>query len=216
MDTLLEYSQRMPNGVGLKLKRCRTCGGEYLLTFYRLRPDHKTGLSSVTAQRYYDRCIGCETAIKQRRRINKSLRRKATAARRRHGLKLEEQGIIKHWDDLEEIYGWSIDRMVDDIQRVISGGCPYCMLPLNELGQDLAAVTLDIRDPTQDPHYSANVEWCCARCNSEKQRTSLSAWGAKRSMWERWHRHQVLLEADPEKYGFLALDKEEKSFPTLW
>jgi hypothetical protein len=206
----------MANGVGPQLKHCMTCGGEYLFAFYRLKPAHKPGLLSATAQQYYDRCIGCETTIKHSRRVNQTFRKKAGAARRRHGLKLVEQGVIKHWDDLETLYGWSIDRMVDDIQRVIVNGCPYCLLSLNELGQDLAAITLDIRDPTQDPHYSANVEWCCAKCNSEKQRTSLSAWGAKRSMWERWCRHQALLEADPEKYGFLALDKEASSSPTLW
>jgi hypothetical protein len=142
------------------------------------------------------------------------LRKKAAATRRRHGVKLKELGIIKDENDLEKVYGWALDRMADDIERIREKGCPYCLQPV-ERGP--GAITLDILNADQAPHYSTNVRWCCARCNSEKQRTPPHVWGARQSMWNLWHLNQVRLGTNPEEFGFLPLIGDEADLPpTLW
>jgi hypothetical protein len=132
---------------------------------------------------------------------------------RRHGEKLKEQNVIEDPDDLKELYGWKLDRMVDDIMRVLQEGCSYCLQRIEATERRLGVVTLDILDPQKPPHYSTNVQWCCARCNSEKQRTPPDVWGARLSMWDRWRRHQGRVEDDPEAYGFLALKKKAEQSP---
>jgi hypothetical protein len=137
------------------------------------------------------------------------LRRKAIAARRRHGAKLKELGIIKDEGDLEEVYGWSLHRMVDDIKRTQEKGCPYCLQPLSTAEHGLGIITLDILNADYAPHYSTNVVWCCARCNSEKQRTSPDVWGARQSMWNLWRLNQIRLGVNPETFGFLPFNDNE-------
>ena len=198
-------------------KRCAHCGGEYFLAFFR-RSTNTNGSRSLPtgAQLYRDRCIGCETSSKSGELLNGRLHRKAVATRRRHGVKLKELGVLKDPDDLEEVYGWSLDRMMDDIRRVITTGCPYCLQPVSIAEQGLGIVTLDILNPDQEPHYSTNVHWCCARCNSEKQRTSSAVWGARLSMWGLWRLNQVRLEANPEEFGFLPFSNKADPSLTLW
>src|SRR5262245_49865128 len=102
-----------------RTKRCTSCGGDYLLEFFR-RGTGSNGSRSLKpeAQHYRDRCIGCEAIRKRKELITQHLRRKAITARRRHGTKLKALGVIKDESDLEEVYGWSLARMVDDIERV--------------------------------------------------------------------------------------------------
>jgi hypothetical protein len=126
----------------------------------------------------------------------------------RHAARLKERAVIEDQSDLEELYGWSIDRMIEDINRMLREGRSYCLQKIDRTEQGLHVVTLDIFDPQKPPHYSTNVRWCCASCNSEKQRTSPHIWGARLSMWGRWRRHRVRVEDDPEEYGFLALNKK--------
>jgi hypothetical protein len=126
----------------------------------------------------------------------------------RHAARLIERGVIEDQDELEELYGWSLDQMIEDINRMLGEGCPYCLQKINRTEQGLQMVTLDIFDPQKPPHYSTNVRWCCASCNSEKQRIAPDVWGARLSMWGRWRRHQVRVKDDPEAYGFLALHKK--------
>jgi hypothetical protein len=126
----------------------------------------------------------------------------------RHSEKLMKEGMIKNGDDLEELYGWELERMIRDIRRTLKEGCSYCLQKIDAIEQGLGSLTLDIFDPKKLPHYSTNVHWCCARCNSEKQNTTPDVWGARLSMWDRWRRHQGRVEDDPEAYGFLALKKK--------
>jgi hypothetical protein len=128
-------------------------------------------------------------------------------------LKLKELGSIKEAEDLETLYGWSLDRMMDGIRQVITEGCPYCLQPVDVVGQGLGVVTIDILNVNQEPHYSTNVRWCCAACNSEKQRLSPDVWGTKLSMWNLWRRNQARLEDNPEEFGFLPFSNPP---PTLW
>lgn len=198
-------------------KRCASCGGDYLLDFFRRRTKiKKIRIQTSETQLYHDRCIGCEASKERKELMHRRLRRKAMEARRRHGVRLKELGRIKNQGDLEEIYGWSIERMIDDIKRVITGGCPYCLQSVDIAGQGLRVVTIDILNTDLGPHYSTNVRWCCDKCNSEKQRLSPAVWGARRSMWELWHRHQKRLEDNPEAFGFLSFASKEDPSPGLW
>lgn len=201
------YSRAMADGRIQGTKRCVSCGGDYLLAFFR-PTNTKESRSARSAQHYRDRCIGCETRLKKEEQADQRFRSKAKGAMRRHAMKLKEKDLIKSQADLEELYGWSIDRMMEDIKRVLREGCSYCLQKIDVIEQGLGVVTLDILDPQNPPHYSTNVKWCCARCNSEKQRTPPDVWGARRSMWDRWRRHQDRVEGDPEAYGFLALTKK--------
>lgn len=199
-------------------KRCTKCGGKYDFAFFHLRRGAKGNPILPTAgQLYRDHCIGCETTSESEELITeRSLRRKAMGTRHRHGMKLAEQNMIKDPGDLEEVYNWSIDRMIDDIKRVRAEGCSYCELPVDIVGQGLRSITLDIFNPDQEPHYSTNVRWCCGKCNSEKQRISPAVWGARLSMWHQWRRNQERSEVDPEAFGFLRLDNKDSLFPTLF
>jgi hypothetical protein len=196
-------------------KRCTGCGGDYLLEFFRYG-SNANGSHNLNPdmQRYRDRCIGCEAMRKRGALVGQRLRQKATATRRRHGAKLKELGVIKDESDLEKVYGWSLDRMVDDIERVREKGCPYC---LQQVERGLGIITLDILNADQAPHYSTNVVWCCARCNSEKQRTAPDVWGARQSMWNLWRNNQMRLGTNPEEFGFLPFrDNKADPPPTLW
>ena len=200
-----------------KTKRCTSCGGDDLLEFFR--PGKSTNGNpslNLGTQCYRDRCLGCEALRKHGEPLDQRLRRKAIAARRRHGIKLKVIGRIKDENDLEEVYGWSLDRMVDDIERIKEKGCPYCMQPVDTDGQGLGIITLDILNTDQAPHYSTNVIWCCSSCNSEKQRTSPEIWGARQSMWRRWRLNQIRLGADQEAFGFLQFDNNKADPPALW
>ena len=199
-------------------KRCIRCGGDYDFAFFHPRGTAKGGpVFPIAGQLYRDRCIGCETASQSEElTTEQSLRRKAMGTRHRHGMKLAESNMIKNPDDLEEIYNWSIDRMIDDISRVMEEGCSYCEQPVDIVGQGLRSITLDIFNPEQEPHYSTNVRWCCAKCNSEKQRISPGVWGARLSMWHLWRRNQERYEVDPEALGFLRLNSKDDAVPTLF
>lgn len=200
-----------------RTRRCTSCGGDYLLVFFR--PGGRTNGSfslKLGTQRYRDRCIGCEALRKRAEPIDQRLQRKAKAARRRHGVKLKELGLIKDESDLEKMYGWSLDQMVDDIERVMEKGCRYCGQPVNTAAQGFGIITLDILNTDQAPHYSTNVVWCCAGCNSEKQRTAPDVWGDRKSMWRRWRENQIRLGTNPEELGFLQFDDNRADSPTLW
>jgi hypothetical protein len=184
-----------------RTKRCASCGGSYLLGFFRLEAS----------------CIGCEAIRKRSELIDDRLRRKAIATRSRHGAKLRGLGLLSDEGDLEKLYGWSTDRMVEDIQRVRQNGCPYCLQPVDTAEHGLGVITLDVLDADKPPHYSTNVQWCCASCNSEKQQIPAETWGARQSMWNLWRLNQIRLGIDPESFGSTRLnDGHLSSQLPLW
>jgi hypothetical protein len=210
-----EYSYVMAGRDEQQTQRCTRCGGNYLLEFFRYDGYVNRARGAInTMQRFRDRCIGCEAMRKREELADQRLRRKAIATRRRHGVKFKQLEMIRCEDDLEEVYGWSLDRMIDDIERAREKGCPYC---LQTIERGLGMITLDILNAEQPQHYSTNVLWCCARCNSEKQRTPPQVWGARQSMWNLWHRNQIRLGTNPEEFGFLPLRTDEVDpSHTLW
>jgi hypothetical protein len=198
-------------------KRCASCGGTYYLAFFaRSHNTKETHSAKPEAQQHRNRCIGCEARTKRKSSIDRNLRMKAIATRRRHGLRLKDRGMIKRPDDLEEVYGWSLDRMINDIRRIIADGCPYCQMLVNVTELGLGNVSLDIINPDKRPHYSTNVNWCCIRCNSEKQQISSDVWGERLSMWDLWRRNQERLKVNPESFGFLSYNDEAEQTLPLW
>jgi hypothetical protein len=181
----------MEDGGVPRTKRCASCGGSYLSDFFRLEAC----------------CIGCEAIRKRSELIDHRLRRKAIETRRRQGAKLKGLGLLSNEDDLEQLYGWSIERMAQDIHRVRETGCPYCLQPVNTAEHGLGIITLDIINADKPPHYSTNVLWCCARCNAEKQRVSNDTWGARQSMWNLWRLNQIRLGIDPDSFGLVLLNE---------
>jgi hypothetical protein len=212
------YPRSMADGSAPPTKRCASCGGEYLFAFFRHNTNiHGSRTLTRTAQPYHDRCIGCEAKSKGEELKNQRLRRKAIGTRRRHAAKLRELGKLRSEGDLENLYGWSLERMIENINNVIKEGCPYCLQLPNVAEEGLGIVTLDILNPNDEPHYSTNVRWCCTRCNSVKQRISPTTWGARLSMWSLWRRNQIRLATDPEAFGFLALPNNQlDQSPALW
>jgi hypothetical protein len=173
------------DGSSPQTKRCIACGGTYYLTFFGRRANIKGNIGLKRETRLHrNRCIGCEAGKERKDSIDRNLRRKAVATRRRHAEKLKAVEVIKNLSDLEELYGWALDRMIEDIKRVVVDGCPYCLLSVNVAELGFGNITLDIINPDKRPHYSTNVRWCCTRCNSEKQRVSSEVWGDRLSMRE--------------------------------
>lgn len=211
------YSRVMADDDGRRTKRCVICGGAYLLEFFqRGRNANGSRDPKVGTRHYRDHCMGCEAIRKRAEPVEQRLRKKAVAARRRHGAKLKELGVIKNEGDLEEIYGWALDRMLDDIKRISEKGCPYCLQLIKMREHGLGTITVDILNANEPPHYSTNVIWCCAGCNSKKQLTPPNVWGARQSMWKLWRDNQIRLGVDPEAFGFLPLDKKEDPQHSLW
>jgi hypothetical protein len=203
------HPRAMADGNVQQTKRCASCGGKYFLEFFR-PSNSEERLSANSARSRRDRCIGCETRVKREEQAHRRLRRKAADAMSRHAERLKQRGVIEDQADLEELYGWSLDQMVEDIIRMLKEGCAYCLQKIDRTEQGVHVVTLEIFDPLKPPHYSTNVRWCCASCNSERQRISPDIWGARLSMWIRWRRHQIRVEENPETYGFLALNKKNE------
>ena len=137
-------------------------------------------------------CIGCENTEKDRRKNENRWREKVATCRRREGKKLGYSTA-----DLESRFRWELDRMAYDAEHTYQNTCPYCWRPFEEMGHGLADLTLDIVDVDQQPHYGINTRWCCATCNSEKQRTPPEMWGRKLAAWRQWEAHQSALRGDP-------------------
>ncbi|MBA7597912.1 hypothetical protein ES703_04920 [subsurface metagenome] len=64
-------------------------------------------------------------------------------------------------------FGWDLKRITHDIEHNFNNWCPYCESPFDSMEHGLAALTLDIRDPSQPPYYN-NVLYCCSTCNKRK------------------------------------------------
>jgi len=209
------YPRVVADGIPQRTKRCVACGGQYFLAFFR-PINTKVSRPPNTPQSYRDRCIGCEAQRKREEQAAQRYRRKAKATRDRHAVKLKRDRWIEHCDDLEEMYGWSLDEMVKGIKRVLNEGCPYCLEKVDPTERGLGVITLDIFNPQIPPDYLTNVVWCCAMCNSEKHKTSPEVWGARLSMWGRWRQHQRRVDDSPEEYGLFdwrVREEQGRLFP---
>ncbi len=85
---------------------------------------------------------------------------KATDTRTKHARMLNIKSSL-----LRTAFGWATFRMCCDIRREYQSHCPLCHNPYKELRD----ITLDIKNPKQDPVYDKNTQWICGICNSKKR-----------------------------------------------
>ena len=78
-------------------------------------------------------------------------------------------------------FGWDLKRMTHDIEHTFNNWCPYCESPFGSMDHGLAALTLDIRDPSQPPYYN-NVLYCCSTCNKRKGQMGPAEYGLFRAL----------------------------------
>jgi hypothetical protein len=139
------------------MKRCRQCGQIKPLTEFV-----RTGKSSYAyddPRAHKPRCSICEITNRTVPKADRRERHKARDTRARHARKF---GISL--DDMEQFYGWELDRIEADIIAVATTVCPDCnVAPLG-----LADIHIDIRDPTEPPFYGVNTRVVCSTCNRRK------------------------------------------------
>lgn len=162
-------------------KRCERCGGEYDVRFFRR--NHAT--YSYVASGSQSLCMGCE-------QLSRDGRKKPTDGRwaakirdtiRRHAVRLNL--TVRQ---LQQEFGWTIDRMVHEAQHAYANGCQYCGERFADMGHGLHDLTLDIVNREDPPYYITNTRWVCQTCNRQKSKTAAKDWSAKRAAWEIWRR----------------------------
>jgi len=117
-------------------------------------------------------------------------RHKIGGVMRRHADKLR-----KAVQELEDAYGWRLERMVRDAKHALLTDCPYCFEPY----KDWTDVSLDIVDGSASPYYMTNTRWVCVGCNRKKQRTPPPVWAAICAAFERSKR----LKKRPTQRGLI-------------
>jgi hypothetical protein len=147
-----------------------------------------------TSQQRHPKCIGCELSQRTADKEASRILVKATTTRGRHAsrLSLKHTGQTLTGDEFGETFGWQLERMTADIEKLEHDGiCSYCERPFNSMPGELAAITLDIVDPARKPYYKTNTRWCCATCNSEKSHTPPELWERKLLAWRQWNAWQA-------------------------
>ncbi len=178
---------------------CGKCGGTYDRdAFFRVNVSN----AFDTGRQRRPNCIGCELTARSLAKEENRIIVKAITARTRHCAKLamRHAGRPMDGDEFGETFGWSIDRMVADIERAEQSACCYCERPFADMPGGLAEITIDIVDPARKPYYKTNCRWCCSTCNSEKSHTAPELWERKLLAWKQWNVRQ---NAAPEERGLL-------------
>jgi hypothetical protein len=162
-------------------KRCDRCGGEYDVRFFRrAHAPYEYGASGT-----HPVCMGCEQTQRDSRK-QQSNGRWAVKIRdtiRRHAARLNLTVT-----QLQQEFGWTVDRMMHEAQHAYANGCSYCGASFAAMGHGLHDLTLDIVNPQDPPYYITNTRWVCQTCNRQKSKTSAKDWSAKRAAWDVWRR----------------------------
>ena len=146
-------------------KRCKSCGFDWPLTFFRKHTD-KRAKDQSRAYIYARRaiCLGCESLKRDEPTQEARTLRKARNTIRNHAKK------FGHTTEFMRVkFGWDPEHFAHDIQHAFSNGCPDCRFTYAEMKNGLADVTLDINDRDRPPYYQSNVRWICMTCNVAKQ-----------------------------------------------
>lgn len=168
-------------------RRCRRCH----CPFYESEVDaffRRTSTQRSLRTQRMAVCIGCELTARTDAKVENRWRVKAKRTFDHHVAKFVAAGVAPDRLTFVERFGWDVDQMAHDAEHAHSNGCPYCFRPFAEMANGPRDVTLDIVDPEAKPYYQTNVRWCCATCNTEKQRTPPELWGAKLAAWRRWRK----------------------------
>lgn len=169
------------------MRTCKRCGLTFELEFFRLSQP-KLERSSIGRRSWT--CRRCEQIARDARKEGHGrFIEKARNARSRHAEKFVQAGVIAAKADLEQEFGWELDRMAHEADHTYKNGCPYCAIPFAEMsGGDLSNLTIDIVVPTQPPYWGVNARWVCKTCNRKKARTDPGEWAADQQRWRRAER----------------------------
>jgi hypothetical protein len=149
-------------------KTCRTCGGDYHVSFFA--PKRAT-------------CRGCVQTARDRKKWRENrFPSKVQWARRSHARRLHRSAV-----ELRTQFGWTDAAMMRDARNVWWNGCPCCRRPVCRIRGDggtmthfraehrspddgaripplLTNLVLRIRDRQADPTYGTNTLWLCRFC----------------------------------------------------
>ena len=149
-------------------KTCRTCGGDYHVSFFA--PKRAT-------------CRGCVQTARDRKKWRENrFPSKVQWARRSHARRLHRSAV-----ELRTRFGWTDAAMMRDARDVWWNGCPCCRRPVCRIRGDggtmthsqaeytdpvdgvrippgLFTLVLRIRDRQAEPTYDTNTLWVCRFC----------------------------------------------------
>jgi len=175
-------------------RTCKRCGTTYyddeVQAVFR---KGKKGDEYTHHPTYSAVCQACEvTARTQAKEVN----RFATKARntiKHHGKKL---GLTPA--EMADRFLWTVDRIAHDMEHAWQNGCNDCGDLFQKMPNGLHDLTVDIREPSDPPHWGSNTRFVCTTCNRKKSRTPAKLWGAMRAAWARWRKRQEELAKLPK------------------
>lgn len=173
--------------------RCDRCGGNYDEVGFRRWKDAR--LCSV--QTHASICIGCEQTERDTEKRANRAKIKARDTLRRHADRFIELGFATSRAEFTERFGWSLDRIIHDLEHTYENWCSGCSGVFKEMGHGLSDITLDICDPRSPPYYATNTRWICQTCNRAKGRTPPEKWGARIVYWHQWRAQQAKVTSEP-------------------
>lgn len=168
--------------MGEHKKRCRTCGGEFTLSFFRAY-QRRRDMHITTA--VAPDCVKCEQTERDDQKRRDRLPAKARSTRARHARSL---GCTV--DELRHA-GWEDGPMVEAMRRAFAHVCDYCGDAYANMGNGYADVTIDIVDRDKAPFWGVNTKICCASCNREKGTMGVDAWGRRLADIREWVRNRA-------------------------
>lgn len=195
-ETQLRYNAEEMNAER-NLRQCLKCKGWFSEGFFRKvgRPEKKSdnqpllfdlgvSLARDTEERR-PTCIGCQLSDSDAAKKTDRFLAKARSTIWAHSQKL---GISK--ETLCNVYGWTVERIAHLFRHGYENTCTYCWVPYATMGHGLADITLDIRDPSDEPWIRSNVIMCCATCNRSKSDMSPEQWELRLLDWKTWREVQ--------------------------
>lgn len=157
-------------------KRCKQCG------FLYLNDDIEVAFRLKSANNYshYFRpiCRLCEQDNRTGKARQSRWKVKCRRARQGHARKLG-----KSVKELEEKYGWNIDRMAHEAEYHYGNGCTECGDSYDLMDGGFGDITIDIWDRRVEPAYGSNTRWICKTCNLAKGTLPPELWAKIKRLW---------------------------------
>jgi hypothetical protein len=189
----------------IRRKKCSRCGyeGDEEAFFRGNKEVRRSGQVYLTTRAI---CIGCELSARNDPTPEARALRKARNSLAHHADKYEMPP-----KDFARRYGWDAERMAHDLTHALENTCVYCWEPYGAMAHGLDDITLDVIDPTKEPYYHTNVQWCCRTCNQEKSTLAPEIWARRLIEWRRWQEWHRSIEKAP-LHG-LPLFSPQPEFP---
>lgn len=184
----------------IRRKKCKRCGYEAdEEAFFRQNRKKLFGQVYVTERAT---CIGCELTARNDPTPEARALRKVRNSIAHHA---EKWGMTPKAFSVR--FGWEPERMVYDVLHTAENTCVYCWFMYQEMGHGLDDISLDIIDPSKDPYYYTNVQWCCRTCNTEKSSLPPELWARRLIEWRRWREWMDNIHNNPS-HGLPLFDPQ--------